>query len=66
MECMIPKLRNLRGFSQKDLAEACHVSQQAISRIETGIGEPSYSLAVRIAAVLDCTIDELYDGKEVV
>lgn len=47
-------------MTQAQLAAACGISQQAVSKIETGGGEPSYSLAMRIAHALGCTIDELY------
>ncbi len=60
MKCRIGLLRVNRDMTQAQLATACGISQQAISKIETGSGDPSYSLAMRIAHVLGCTIDELY------
>lgn len=66
MICRIAKLRENRSLTQSQLAAQCGVSQQSISKIETGNGEPSYSLADKIARALGCTIDELYaDEKEV-
>lgn len=60
MKCQIGDLRTDKNMTQAQLAAACGISQQAISKIETGGGEPSYSLAMRIAHALGCTIDELY------
>ena len=60
MICRIAKLRENRSLTQSQLAAQCGVSQQSISKIETGNGEPSYSLADKIARALGCTIDELY------
>lgn len=60
MKCLIGELRTDQNMTQAQLAAACGISQQAVSKIETGSGEPSYSLAMRIAHALGCTIDELY------
>lgn len=60
MICRIAKLRENRSLTQSQLAAQCGVSQQSISKIETGNGEPSYSLADKIARALGCTIDDLY------
>ena len=60
MVCRIAKLREGCSMTQAQLAAECGVSQQSISKIETGNGEPSYSLAVHIARALGCTTDDLY------
>lgn len=60
MVCRIAKLREGCSMTQTQLAAECGVSQQSISKIETGKGEPSYSLAAHIARTLGCTIDDLY------
>lgn len=60
MICRIAKLREERALTQSQLAAQCGVSQQSISKLETGNGEPSYSLASSIARVLGCSIDDLY------
>ncbi|WP_122790010.1 helix-turn-helix transcriptional regulator [Intestinibacillus sp. Marseille-P6563] len=65
MICKIALLREKRKLTQAQLAAACGVSQQGISKIETGNSDPSCSLAFKIAKTLGCTIDELFDdGKE--
>lgn len=65
MTCKISRLRELRGMSQAQLAEKCNVTQQNISKIERGAGEPSYSLATKIAKALQCTIDDLYEKEAI-
>lgn len=60
MTCMIAKLRKQKKITQSQLAEICGVSQQSISKIEVGNGNPSYLLAAKIAHALGCTTDELY------
>lgn len=64
MKCLIGELRTDKNMTQVQLAAACGISQQAVSKIETGGGEPSYSLAMRIAHVLGCKIDELYETEK--
>jgi putative transcriptional regulator len=49
-----------RDISQTDLARAVGVSRQTISSIETGQYGPSTLLALRLAAVLEVPIGELF------
>ena len=63
MKCLIGDWRTDKYMTQAQLAAACGISQQAVSKIETGGGEPSYSLAMRIAHVLGSPIDELYAAE---
>ena len=60
MICRIAALREERALTQAQLAAQCGVSQQSISKIETGNGEPSFSLAFNIARALGCAINDLY------
>lgn len=61
---IIERLRREKGLSQKDLANILGVSQSAISKYETGVALPSLNTARKIAAALDCTIDELFGEPE--
>ena len=65
MVCKIAKLRERCLMTQAQLAAECGVSQQSISKIETGNGEPSFSLASSIAHALGCTINDLYADEPV-
>jgi excisionase family DNA binding protein len=60
----LQQLRTLRGLRQVDLAKAVGVSAGWISWLERGIYCPSnrrsYSVLVKIAAVLEVTINELW------
>jgi putative transcriptional regulator len=53
--------RFVRGeLSQADLADAVGVSRQTIVAIEKGNYNPSVELALRLAARLATTVDELF------
>lgn len=60
-------MREKRRLTQKQLSELSGVTQQAISKIETGERKnPQITTLHKIAKVLNCTIDELIrePGKE--
>jgi DNA-binding XRE family transcriptional regulator len=40
------------------------ITRQGLSRIEKGIGNPKIETLMKIANVLNCTVDELYMEKE--
>lgn len=60
MRSRLKVLRAERGWSQADLAEKAAVSRQTINAIETGKYEPSLTLAFRLAALFDTTIEALF------
>ena len=60
MENQIRALRKERGISQEDLARRCGVSRQTINAIENNKYDPTLSLAFRLAAVLETTVDGLF------
>lgn len=47
-------------MSQELLANKCDVSRQTINAIENNKYDPSLVLAFKIAAILDITVDELF------
>ena len=53
-----------RQISQLDLAKIIGVSQGAVSQWETGQSLPRAELLPKLAAALDCTIDELLSGNK--
>ena len=53
-----------KNISQKQLADAVGVTVNTISRIETGINQPSWLLANKIATYLDCSLDDVVNGKK--
>jgi len=52
-------IRKKRGLTQKELARKIRVSQACISRIELGVDDPSLSTFVKIAKVLNVSLEEL-------
>lgn len=62
MHNRICELRENKKMTQMQLAEACSVTQQLISKIESSRGAPSMKVAAVLANVLGCTIDDLFRG----
>jgi len=61
-------LRRLRldhgQISQADLAKIVGVTRQTIVALETGRYAPSLELAMRLAAVFGCTVDEVFHWRD--
>lgn len=57
----IKKIRMQKGISQIELAKAIEVSATHMSNIEHGNAGLSLCTAVKIARVLDCSIDQFAD-----
>lgn len=51
--------RKAKGMSQTALAEAVKVTPGAVSQWESGLTNPTLETLVKIAEVLNCTVDEL-------
>ena len=60
LQTALPAVRSQRVLSQGDLAAAVGVSRQTISSIETGQYCPSTVLALRLASVLETTVEALF------
>ena len=58
------EIRLARGITQKTLADAVGLSDQAICTYEIGTREPNLETLRKLATVLDCTIDELIGGND--
>ena len=56
-------LRESNGYTQAELAARIGVHQTAVSGYETGEKMPRTDTVVRLAAVLNVSIDELLGGK---
>lgn len=59
----VEKIRKERGLRQAELAEILGVQQSTISHIETRKRNISMPLAIKLAEVLNVTIDELMGGE---
>ena len=59
---MLTKIKEMRkriNLTQGDLANQLSVTQGAVSQWESGLTNPTLEMLVKIAAVLQCTVDEL-------
>jgi putative transcriptional regulator len=64
MKNKVKQLRQLANFTQAAIAEQIGVSRQTIHAIEAGKYVPSTQLALRLAKVLRCTVEELFFLEE--
>ena len=60
----IRQLRDARGLTQKELADAADVNATAISHIERGRTNPAWGTVKRIAAALDVRVSEVAARSE--
>jgi putative transcriptional regulator len=60
MENHVRRLREERGWSQGQLAEALDVSRQTINSIENGRYDPSLPLAFAIAKLFKRRIEDIF------
>ena len=56
--------RKRLGMTQKDLAQAVGVSRQSIISIERGKYVPSLPLALQLAKLFECHVDQLFRREE--
>lgn len=64
MKNRVAVLREARGWSKVDLADALDVSRQTIHSIESARYDPSLPLAFRIAALFGCRIEDVFEPDE--
>jgi len=60
MKNNIKELRAALKMTQSDLAQQIEVSRQTVNAIEKGKFDPSLPTAFRLAAVFNCSIEELF------
>jgi len=60
MKNHVKRLREDRGWSQGQLAEALEVSRQTVNAIENGRYDPSLPLAFTIAALFKLRIEDIF------
>jgi putative molybdopterin biosynthesis protein len=56
--------RERLGLSQLALADAVGLSRQSLSAIEAGRSQPSVRVALRLAAALECRVEDLFVAPE--
>lgn len=56
--------RRQLGLTQHELADKIGCYPKDISRWESGVHTPTTNMLVKIAAALNCTVDDLIEGKQ--
>lgn len=56
---ILKELREKKGFTQKQLAEALYLSKTTISQYENGTHTPSIETFIKLADIFDVSIDYL-------
>jgi putative transcriptional regulator len=62
-ERLANKLKQRRaelGLTQAELAEKVGVTRKTVNTVENGVFTPSATLALKFAAVLDLTVEQLF------
>jgi transcriptional regulator with XRE-family HTH domain len=65
---LMQKLKDFRirnGFSQGELGDIVGISQAAISSYEVGTREPTHEILIKLAIVLNTTVDELIEFRKI-
>ena len=60
MNNRLRELRDVKGWSQGELAERLDVSRQTFTALETGKYDPSLPLAFRIARLFGLRIEDVF------
>lgn len=56
----LEELRKTAGLTQQELSESAEVSRKSINAIENGVYIPSTVLALKVAATLGCSVEDLF------
>ena len=56
----LEELRKSADLTQQELSESAQVSRKSINAIENGIYVPSTVLALKIAKILNCSVEDLF------
>ena len=64
IEQNLSQLRKAAGLTQEQLAAAVGVTRKTINTVERGHYVPSTVLALRLAAALDTTVEEIFSLPE--
>ena len=58
-------IRKKHGFTQRELARRMGVTQSSLAQYETGARKPNIVMLKKLAAILDCTTDQLLEDIEI-
>jgi molybdate-binding protein/DNA-binding XRE family transcriptional regulator len=65
LTCRLKILRQAQGLSQQDLANATGLTRQAIGSIEAGMYIPNTAVALSLARLLRCRVEDLFVDDDV-
>jgi DNA-binding XRE family transcriptional regulator len=65
LENLVEEFRIKRELTRQELADLVGVHYQTMSYIERGEYAPTLALALRLAAALDCKVEQLFKLKVV-
>ena len=54
------ELREAKGLTQAQLADASGMSRKTVNTVENGVFVPSTIVALKLAAALQCTVEDLF------
>ena len=64
MLTMLKRLRKQSKLTQKELADALHISQTSVSKYERGESEPDLAMVIEMADFFKVSIDEFIRGAK--
>ncbi|OUW37773.1 MAG: transcriptional regulator [Flavobacteriaceae bacterium TMED184] len=56
----LEEFRKAAGLTQQDLSVRAEVSRKSINAIENGVYIPSTVLALKIAKIIECKVEDLF------
>ena len=56
----LEEFRKATGLTQQDLSVRAEVSRKSINAIENGVYIPSTVLALKIAKIIECKVEDLF------
>ncbi|MEN6485691.1 MAG: substrate-binding domain-containing protein [Syntrophobacteraceae bacterium] len=62
--CRLKEMRKAKGLSQGRIAELAGVGRQAVYDMESGKYVPNTAVALRLARILDCRVEDLFSFEE--
>ena len=64
MLTMLKILRKKNRITQRELANALHISQTSVSKYERGESEPDLAMVIEMADFFGVTVDEFIRGSK--
>lgn len=64
LQTALKDYRQAAGLTQADLAAKVSVSRKTINTIENGVFVPTTVLALRLARVLNCRVEDLFSLRD--